>query len=157
MRKVFVTVFAEFTPEGRILPQSFTWDDGRRYAIDRVLDVRQAASLKAGGQGQRFTYAIITSLSPSIDSVINDFYNKRYKILPGFQVTEANIEKIERPNGDRTQCFIIDVVVTPFFGPHIFLGKDEIEIQLSSGGEQKVLKHTHLKSYDFPKNRLPTA
>jgi hypothetical protein len=58
MRKVFVTVFAEFTPEGQILPQSFIWDDGRRYEIDRILDVRQAASLKSGGQGQRFTFRV---------------------------------------------------------------------------------------------------
>lgn len=54
MRKVYVFVNADFTPEGKILPRSFVWDDGRRYEVDRVLDMRQAASLKAGGQGQRY-------------------------------------------------------------------------------------------------------
>ena len=34
------------------------WTDGRLYAIDRVLDVRPAPSLKAGGQGQRYTVRI---------------------------------------------------------------------------------------------------
>lgn len=30
------------------------WDDGRRFEIDRVVDVRRAASLKVGGQGVRY-------------------------------------------------------------------------------------------------------
>lgn len=58
MRKVYITVNATFTPEGEIMPQSFIWDDGRQYEVDRVLDVRQAASLKAGGQGIRYTCRI---------------------------------------------------------------------------------------------------
>jgi len=53
--KVFVTVTAEFDPEGRLTPLSFVWEDGHRYEIDRVLDTRRAASLKAGGMGLRYT------------------------------------------------------------------------------------------------------
>ena len=34
------------------------WEDGRKFPIDRVMDVRQAASLKAGGQGMRYTCRI---------------------------------------------------------------------------------------------------
>jgi len=30
------------------------WDDGRRFEVDRVLDVTKAASLKAGGRGTRY-------------------------------------------------------------------------------------------------------
>jgi len=29
-------------------------DDGRRFEVDRVLDVTKAASLKAGGRGTRY-------------------------------------------------------------------------------------------------------
>lgn len=49
--KVYVGVTAEFSPLGDIVPVSFVWEDGRRYRIDRVTDVRPAASLKAGGAG----------------------------------------------------------------------------------------------------------
>jgi hypothetical protein len=31
------------------------WEDGRRFPVDRVLDVRQAHSLKTGGTGMRYT------------------------------------------------------------------------------------------------------
>lgn len=39
---------------GNITPISVVWEDGRGFKIDRVLDVRRAASLKAGGIGVRY-------------------------------------------------------------------------------------------------------
>ena len=53
--KVYVAVKAEFNEEGIMLPRELTWEDGTRYEIDRVLDIRQAAAMKAGGQGDRYT------------------------------------------------------------------------------------------------------
>ena len=44
--KVYVNVMAEFTNDGRLLPRSFIWKDGRVYEIQKVTDVRRAASLK---------------------------------------------------------------------------------------------------------------
>ena len=58
MRKVFVEVTARFDVDGIIVPLSIRWEDGTLFEIDRVLDVRQAASLKAGGQGIRYTIRI---------------------------------------------------------------------------------------------------
>lgn len=55
MRKTFVRVTAEHDESGRVRPLVLTWTDGRRYAIDRVTDVRQAPSLKGGGLGIRYT------------------------------------------------------------------------------------------------------
>ena len=40
MRKVPVGVLAQFDAEGRLLPVSVTWENGRVYNIDRVLDMR---------------------------------------------------------------------------------------------------------------------
>ena len=54
-RKVTVRVLAEFDEQGQLLPRAITWEDGKRYCIDRVLDVRQASSLKVGGSGMRYT------------------------------------------------------------------------------------------------------
>ncbi|MFA9424549.1 MAG: hypothetical protein ACERLG_13295 [Sedimentibacter sp.] len=58
-RKVFVEVVAKFDIYGKIKPLSLTWEDGTVYEIDRVLDARPAASLKAGGVGTRFTCRIL--------------------------------------------------------------------------------------------------
>ena len=51
----WLDVTAELTRDGLFLPKSFAWEDGVRYEIDRVKDVRRAASLKAGGVGQKYT------------------------------------------------------------------------------------------------------
>ena len=57
-RKVYVAVEVSFTPEGRMLPRRLTWEDGRHYDIDRVLDVRPAYAEKAGGMGDRYTVRV---------------------------------------------------------------------------------------------------
>ena len=37
-----------------MIPKSLKWEDGRVYAIDRVLDLRPSFSQKAGGQGDLY-------------------------------------------------------------------------------------------------------
>lgn len=59
MRKVYVDVTLKQDKYGTIVPLSVTWEDGRRYEIDRVLDVRRAAATKVGGTGIRFTVRIL--------------------------------------------------------------------------------------------------
>lgn len=41
--------------DGTMLPQEITWEDGARFETDRVLVIRPAAAIKAGGQGDRYT------------------------------------------------------------------------------------------------------
>ena len=53
--KVYVKVRADFDFDGKLIPLLFRTEDGAPQRIDRVLDVRPAASLKAGGQGIRYT------------------------------------------------------------------------------------------------------
>ena len=57
--KVYVDVTARFDKDGQVTPVSVTWEDGRRFPVDRVLDIRRAASLKAGGAGIRYTVRIL--------------------------------------------------------------------------------------------------
>ena len=51
----YLEVTAKFDNTGRIIPLSFIWA-GRKINIDKVSDMRPAASLKQGGQGMRYTY-----------------------------------------------------------------------------------------------------
>lgn len=55
--KKFVQVTAKFDENG-ITPLQIFWSDGRIFKIDRILDVRPAASIKAGGFGIRYTCRI---------------------------------------------------------------------------------------------------
>jgi hypothetical protein len=58
MGKTFVRVTAEHNKLGQTKPLVLTWTDGRKFEIDRVIDVRQAPSLKGGGLGIRYTVRI---------------------------------------------------------------------------------------------------
>lgn len=58
MSKIYVDVTAEFSKEGILTPKSIKWEDGMVYDIDRIKDIRRAASLKAGGAGMRYTCMI---------------------------------------------------------------------------------------------------
>lgn len=56
--KVYVDVNVDHSADGTLRPRSFIWEDGKRYEVERVIDVRPAASLKAGGAGLRYTVCI---------------------------------------------------------------------------------------------------
>jgi hypothetical protein len=49
--RVYVDVKAAFNASGNLIPLEIRWVDGKVYEIDKVTDVRQAAVMKAGGQG----------------------------------------------------------------------------------------------------------
>ena len=53
--KVYVKVRADHDFDGKVRPLMLRTQDGPPMRIDRVLDVRPAPSLKAGGQGIRYT------------------------------------------------------------------------------------------------------
>lgn len=56
--KIYVDVNARFSKDGQMIPTSFIWKDGHTYEIQRIKDVRRAASLRAGGVGMRYTCII---------------------------------------------------------------------------------------------------
>ncbi|GHU80842.1 hypothetical protein AGMMS49992_33950 [Clostridia bacterium] len=56
--KVYVDVNENRLKDGRLIPVSFVWEDGIRYSIEKVIDVRPAVSLKAGGMGLRYTVRV---------------------------------------------------------------------------------------------------
>ena len=57
-RRVNVEIIARFDLEGCITPLEIIWEDGRAFVIDKVVASQRAASLKAGGQGTRYTVMI---------------------------------------------------------------------------------------------------
>jgi len=53
----YVNLRVNYGTDGKITPLSIKWRDGRVFEIDKVLDVRRAAS-EAGGMGVRYTIMI---------------------------------------------------------------------------------------------------
>lgn len=57
-QKIYVDVVLRQDIEGNKRPLYICWQDGNTYEIDRLIDVRRAASLKVGGCGLRYTVMI---------------------------------------------------------------------------------------------------
>ena len=57
-KKVYVAVNLDVGTDGRIRPRLIRWEDGMIYEVDRVNDVRRAASTKVGGCGIRYTISV---------------------------------------------------------------------------------------------------
>ena len=47
--KVYVAVKADFAADGTMFSWIITWEEGEKYEIDRVSNIRQTPALKAGG------------------------------------------------------------------------------------------------------------
>lgn len=56
--KIYVEVDAKFTSDGQLRPLVITWEDGRKFEIQRIKQCVRAASRKAGGVGLRYTCII---------------------------------------------------------------------------------------------------
>ena len=54
MSRVNLDIIVEHKSDGKVLPRTILWPDGRKFEIDKVLDVRMAPALKAGGVGMRY-------------------------------------------------------------------------------------------------------
>jgi len=69
-QRVYVEMRVSFDADGNMRPVRLKWQDGRIFEIDRVLDVRRAAS-DAGSMGLRYTVKIM-------GQVRNVFYEDAY-------------------------------------------------------------------------------
>ena len=50
-----VTVITKMQTDGLVIPLYLIWENGEKFAIDKVLDIRKKASTKGGGLGLRYT------------------------------------------------------------------------------------------------------
>ncbi len=54
MENKFISVIAKFSENGVVVPQTILWEDGRKFSVDKIMDIRRCASIKVGGVGIRY-------------------------------------------------------------------------------------------------------
>ena len=57
-QRIYIEMLANFSVDGIMRPVQIKWEDGQLFEIDRILDVRRAAS-DAGSTGLRYTVKIM--------------------------------------------------------------------------------------------------
>lgn len=63
MEKQFVSVIVKFDENGNKTPLSIIWIDLKTYKIDKVISVKNRASMKVGGIGERYEVRINDKLT----------------------------------------------------------------------------------------------
>ena len=56
--KIYVEVILRVNELGETYPLSVIWEDGRKFEIDKITDVRRACATKTGGTAIRYTVRI---------------------------------------------------------------------------------------------------
>ena len=54
-----ITMIAKMQDDGKIIPLTILWENGKTFNIDKVLDIRKKASTNGGGKGLRYTCKIL--------------------------------------------------------------------------------------------------
>ena len=74
--------------DSSVTPLQIIWHDGRKFDVDRVLDVRRVASTKGGGKGIRYTCRIMGK--------------QKYLFLDGYHwFVEVDAPSGVNPNGEQ--------------------------------------------------------
>lgn len=115
------------------------------YALDNkpILFMVNTYRPPEGSREELYQDIFFAFLEPYISKAIKDYYGKSYN----FDNWNTDILSVERPNGNRTELFIIKLQVNPYIGAHNTVGTDNITFRVSSGGKVKIEKFEHIKSY----------
>lgn len=78
VKKVNVQVEAWFSEDGAVHPTCVIWNDGARYTVHSVLDVRPGVSLLANSAGMRYTVRIGSSVTYLYQTGIGWFVEQKH-------------------------------------------------------------------------------
>ncbi|MDF2535524.1 MAG: hypothetical protein K0R18_1683 [Bacillales bacterium] len=113
----------------------------------------------------KYENIVITLLYPVVEKAVDEFYETYLAINPMVMQYDMKIKHIDyiRNDADVTK-YIVTVEVSPFIGPHNYLGIERVVLNINVFGDVSVRKYEHLKSTDiFPldrplfKNLLPNS
>ena len=111
MSKIELNIIVQHLPDGQALPKIILWEDGRKFAIDKILDIRKAAALKCGGVGTRYICRICGKELTIFDEDGNQVKTTSLKGGIGFQ--EGTLDEMTAQIQDwmRNEAGLSDAIV----------------------------------------------
>ncbi|MDQ0878889.1 hypothetical protein QFZ77_007548 [Paenibacillus sp. V4I3] len=93
---------------------------------------------------------LMVFLTPYIYKDVSEYYKSSLKFNPIIEPWRIDVIQAKRVTGFRGFDFSLIIEVEPTVGQHVLVGKDRIEYQLSFGPSVKLIKFTHLTTYELP-------
>lgn len=92
---------------------------------------------------------VMTLITPTLQSSVTDFYKPYLTTNPEVNAAYSAhiIDIFKYPD---VEHFTVTVVVEPYVGAHVAVGKDEMQIDIEATGDVTVKEFKHLQSYDLP-------
>ncbi|WP_255290164.1 DUF3888 domain-containing protein [Bacillus cereus] len=88
-------------------------------------------------------YALIRSLSPSIDKALTEIYKNATEGIPSWAGWDTKIMNIKQLYGIGG-AYDVKVRVSPYYEPHIGYGIDEITVRVDDSGQQ-LIEYKHIQ------------
>ena len=90
-------------------------------------------------------------LLPEIQQAITHYYADSYYESPLVYPYQINILKMERTNGYRGFMFSVVIEVTPVFGAHNPVGRDQLTFSITPS-EVELKEFKHLEDFELPEH-----
>jgi hypothetical protein len=94
----------------------------------------------------------ISLLLPYIQKEVDKYYSKYLTDTPMVAPYTVYVLSAEKQLGYRSFLFNLKLRVDSYIGPHIDVGQDYIYLTVEGGGNVKIEKFEHIKSFKLPPN-----
>lgn len=101
-------------------------------------------------KGDLYYQLLVTILYPYVQKATDNYYDEYLTYLPGEAPYGYRFIKIEK-TPEQNYSFTVVLVVEPYVGPHLSVGRDRITFSIDLDGV-KAKKFEHLESYELPPN-----
>jgi len=119
----------------------------------------RAADLPESDSVERSALAAL--LYPKIEEAVSDYYQQYFTNIPGTAPYFVDVLSVEGEKSDSHSVnyasYKVKVQVSPYLGPHIPVGDDQITLRIGMTGEVQVEAFDHIKSYALPWNYQDSA
>lgn len=88
----------------------------------------------------------VSACMPAILQAVEEAYGAPLLVDPW----DVSVLRAERTEGYRSFCFLVEVEITPYDGPHIILGRDRLILESDGTGCIEVAGFRHIESFSLP-------
>ncbi|WP_193726781.1 DUF3888 domain-containing protein [Paenibacillus guangzhouensis] len=115
----------------------------------------QASASEQDSTQLQFQDMLVLFLLPYMSDKLGEVYAKDLKVPPDLYPYFVDVSDVKRVNGFRGFDFLITLRVVPTVGPHIPVGEDRFQFEITPGVNVKLVNFKHIKGpnkMDFPPN-----